>query len=341
MRRFFSLVLILAAVGCSKTATTAPASTPASGAQATATQEPAIKPVPAELPDIIAKVNGETISKADVEKAVQAIEQQNGGPVPPDQRDRVIRGVLDQLVSLRLLVQETKARKLTAPTAEVDARIAQLRGQFPTEDAFKQALASQKVTIEQLRADAQSELNVTKMLQTEIESKVSVTPAQIQDFYAKNPDRFKQGERARASHILLRVPEQADAAAKATVKTKADDVLKQVRAGKDFAALAKQYSEDPGSAPNGGDLNYFQKGQMVGPFDQAVFSLKVGEVSGVVETQFGFHIIKVTDKQPERTVPLDEVRPQVQQFLENQARQEQTQALLKSLAAKGKIEIFI
>ena len=112
-------------------------------------------------------------------------------------------------------------------------------------------------------------------------------------------------------------------------------------AGKDFSALAKQYSEDPGSAPNGGDLNYFQKGQMVGPFDQAVFSLKVGEVSGVVETQFGFHIIKVTDKQPERTVPLDEVRPQVQQFLENQARQEQTQALLKSLAAKGKVEIFI
>jgi peptidyl-prolyl cis-trans isomerase C len=341
VRRFFSLVLIFAVVGCSKSTATAPASSAAAGAQTPTAQEPAIKPVPAELPDIIAKVNGETISKADVEKAVQAIEQQNGGPVPPDQRDRVIRGVLDQLVSLRLLVQETKARKLTAPTADVDARIAQLRSQFPTEEAFKQALASQKVTIEQLRADAQSELNVTKMLQAEIESKVAVTPAQVQDFYAKNPDRFKQGERVRASHILLRVPEQADAAAKAAVKTKADDVLKQVRAGKDFSALAKQYSEDPGSAPNGGDLNYFQKGQMVGPFDQAVFSLKVGEVSGVVETQFGFHIIKVTDKQAERTVPLDEVRPQVQQFLENQARQEQTQALLKSLAAKGKVEIFI
>ena len=155
---------------------------------------------------------------------MQAIEQQNGGPVPPDQRDRVIRGVLDQLVSLRLLVQETKARKLTAPTADVDARIAQLRSQFPTEDAFKQALASQKVTVEQLRADAQSELNVTKMLQAEIESKVAVTPAQVQEFYTKNPDRFKQGERVRASHILLRVPEQAEAAAKAAVKTKADEI---------------------------------------------------------------------------------------------------------------------
>jgi peptidyl-prolyl cis-trans isomerase C len=343
VRRFlplFTVCCILAA--CSKASTAASTTAAgAPGAGATAAQAPVAKPVPAELPEILARVNGETISKVDFEKALRAVEAQNGGAVPPEQRDRVYRGVLEQLVSFRLLIQESKARNLTVPDAEIDARMAQIRGQFPSEEAFTQTLALQKMTAEQLRADARSELTVTKMLQAEVESKVSVTPAQVQDFYAKNPDRFKQGERVRASHILLRLPEKADEAAKTTVKTKAADVLKQVRAGKDFAELAKQYSEDPGSAPNGGDLNYFQKGQMVAPFDQAAFTLKVGDVSELVETTFGFHIIKVTDKQPERVVPLDDVRAQVQQFLENQSRQEQTQTLIKSLTAKGKVEILI
>jgi peptidyl-prolyl cis-trans isomerase C len=345
VRRFLPLLTVCCVLaGCSKASTaesTSAGGATTPGAEGAAAQAPAIKPVPAELPEVLARVNGETISRADFEKALQAVEAQNGGAVPPDQRDRVYRGVLEQLVSFRLLIQETKARNLTVADAELDARMTEIRSQFPSEEEFNQRLAQQKTTAEQLRADARSELSVTKMLQAEVEAKVAVTPAQVQDFYAKNPDRFKQGERVRASHILLRLPEKADEAAKAAVKTKATDVLKQVRDGKDFAELAKQYSEDPGSAPSGGDLNFFQKGQMVAPFDQAAFTLKVGDVSDLVETNFGFHIIKVTDKQPERVVPLDDVRPQVQQFLENQSRQEQTQALIKALAAKGKVEILI
>ncbi len=343
MRRLLPALLVCCLIGgCSKASTTASATAASSApAAAGAAQAPPVKPVPAQLPDVLAKVNGESITKADLEKAVQTVEAQNGAAVPPDQRDRVYRGVLEQLVSFRLLIQETKVRNISVLDTELDARMAQIRSQFPSEEAFKQTLAQQKMSPEQLRADARTEMLVTKMLQAEIESNVAVTPAQVQDFYEKNPDRFKQGERVRASHILLRLPEQADEAAKAAVKVKATDVLKQVRAGKDFAALAKQYSEDPGSAPGGGDLNYFQKGQMVGPFDAAVFAMKVGDVSDLVETQFGFHIIKLTDKQTERAVPLDEVRSQIQQFLENQARQEQTQALIKALAAKGKVEILI
>lgn len=343
MRRLLPLLAVLVLGACSKGSTAASATNAATtqATDAATPQEPAVKAVPAELPDIVARVNGETITRAEFQKAVQTVEAQNGATVPPDQRDRVYRGVLDQLVNFKLLIQESKARNLTIADAELDARMAQVQGQFPSEEAFKQALAQQQLTTEQLRNDARSEMLVTKMLQTEIEPKVSVTPAQIQDFYAKNPDRFKQGERVRASHILFRLPEQADAVAKAAVRTKATGVLGEIRAGKDFATLAKQHSEDTGSAPAGGDLNYFQQGQMVGPFDTAVFAMKVGDVSDLVETQFGFHIIKLVDKQAERAVPLEEVRPQVQQFLENQARQEQTEAFVKTLAAKGKVEILI
>jgi peptidyl-prolyl cis-trans isomerase C len=342
--RVLPLIVLLVIGACSKSSPAAAASAePAAAAtgKQTPAAEPAVKPVPAQLPEIVARVNGEPIGKAEFENAVQALETQNRGPVPADQRDRIYRGVLDQIVGYKLLLQETAARKIAVPDAEIEARIAKIRGQFPNEAAFNQALTEQKVTLEQLRADARSELLVTKMLQAEVEAKAAVKPQQITDFYQNNPDKFQQGQRVRASHILIAFPPNADAAAKQTAKAKAEGVLKDVKAGKDFATLAKENSQDPGSAPNGGDLNFFERGQMVGPFDQAAFALKPGETSDLVETQFGYHIIRLTEKQDARTVPIDEVRLQIQQFLENQNRQEATQAFVEALKAKGKVEIFI
>jgi peptidyl-prolyl cis-trans isomerase C len=348
--RVFPLLVLLVLSACSRsTPASANTNTPA-GAQeqpaATQAQTPppdaaAPKPVPPELPEVVARVNGETISKSDFEKALQNIEANAGGPVPPDQRDRVYRGVLDQMIGFRLLIQETRNRKLAVSDAEIEKRIAQIRSRFPTEEAFTQTLAQQNVTLEQLRTDARNDMLVGNMLQTEVAPKVAVTPEQVNDFYQKNPQQFQQPERVRASHILIGFPQDADEAAKKDARTKAAEILKEVQAGKDFAALAKQHSTDPGSGQNGGDLGFFQQGQMVPAFDKAAFSMKPGETSGLVETNFGLHIIRVAERQPARTVPLDEVRPQIQQYLEGQGRQQQTQVFVDALKAKGKIEIFI
>jgi peptidyl-prolyl cis-trans isomerase C len=300
-----------------------------------------VKPVPAQLPDAMARVNGETISKTDFDRAVTALEARNGGPVPAPQRDRVFRDVLDQLVAYRLLMQESRARKLAAADAEVDARIKEIQAQFPSEDAFKQMLTSRKTTIDQVREDIRQDITVQKLIESEIADKVAVKPEQVTDFYTKNPDQFKQPERVRASHILIMVPKGSDEAAKTAARTKAAEILKDVKAGKDFAALAKQHSQDPGSAQNGGDLGFFQQGQMVGPFNDAAFTLTPGTVSDLVETEFGFHIIKVAEKQTARTVPLEEVRPQLEQYLQRMNREQQTDAFVNGLKAKGKIEILI
>jgi peptidyl-prolyl cis-trans isomerase C len=182
---------------------------------------------------------------------------------------------------------------------------------------------------------------ISKMIEAEIAAKIAVKPEQVTDFYAKNPDQFKEGESVRASHILIAVPKGADAAAKAQARAKAEGVLKDVKAGKDFAALAKEHSADPGSAAQGGDLGFFQQGQMVGPFNDAAFSLAPGAISDVVETDFGLHIIKVVEKKPGRTIPLDDVKPQVEQYLQQMNRQEQTEAFVNGLRAKGKIEVLI
>jgi len=338
--RTLALSIAIALCACSTTSVNAAAKpAPAQAAQAPAPQ-PA-KPVPAQLPDIMARVNGETITKAEFERAVEAIEARAGGPVPPEQRDQILRSILDQVVSYRLLVQETHARKVEASDAEITARVDQIQGQFPNEAAFKQMLTARHTTLEQLRSDLGQDVAVQKMIDAEISPKIVVKPEQLTDFYTKNPDQFKQPERVHASHILIGVPRDADAATKAQARAKADQVLKDVKAGKDFATLAKENSQDPGSAPNGGDLGFFQPGQMVGPFNDAAFSLAAGAVSDIVETEFGFHIIKVAEKQPPRTVPLEEVKPQLEQFLEQRNRQEQTDAFVKGLRSKGTIEILI
>jgi len=145
----------------------------------------------------------------------------------------------------------------------------------------------------------------------------------------------------RASHILIQVPKDADAATKAKAKAKAQDVLKQARAGKDFAQLAKDNSQDPGSAPSGGDLGFFGRGQMVPQFDAAAFTQKPGVVGDIVESDFGFHIIKVVEKLPASVVPFETAKPQIEQYLQNQAREQQTTAFVNGLKAKGKVEILI
>lgn len=341
MFRLLPLIAILVLAACSKESAQASASAEGAAGQAVEGQPAAPAPVPAQLPEVVARVNGEDISRADFERALQNMEARAGGPVPADQRDRIYRDLLDQLVGYALLTQETKSRNVVVPDADVDARISQIRGQFPSEEAFEQMLTERTLTMEQMRADARQDMAVAKMINDEVESKVAVTPEQVTDFYAKNPDQFLEPERVRASHILISIPENADAAARAEARQKAEQILKDVTAGQDFGALAKEHSQDPGSAVNGGDLGFFQQGQMVGPFNDAAFSLAPGSTSDLVETNFGYHIIRVAEKEPGRTVPLDDVRPQVEQYLQNVTREEQTDAFVAALKAKGTVEIYI
>ncbi|HEY7188925.1 MAG TPA: peptidyl-prolyl cis-trans isomerase [Vicinamibacterales bacterium] len=141
--------------------------------------------------------------------------------------------------------------------------------------------------------------------------KVTVPPNQVQQFYNDNIQQYQTPEQVRASHILFETAGKDDA----EVKKRAEDVLKQAKGGADFAELAKKYSEDKGSKVNGGDLDYFGRGRMVKEFEDAAFSMMPGQISDLVKSQFGYHIIKVVDKKAPATRTLDEVRPQIQQQL--------------------------
>ena len=298
------------------------------------------KPVPAVLPDVVARVNGEALKKDDFERMLKTIERQAGGPIPPDRRDEIVRNALDQLIVYTLLTQESKNRGVKVEDSEIEQKMAQLKQQFPTQEAFDKALQERGMTMDRLRQDARNDLTVNKLMENEVATIPGPSDADAKDFYTKNPDKFQEQESVRASHILVRVDEKADAAAKKKARAEIDSVLKQVKAGGDFGKLAQQHSQD-GSAAQGGDLGYFAKGQMVPAFDKVAFELKPGQISDVVTTQFGYHIIKVIDHKAGRLVPFQEAEAKIKDYLGREKKQGHADKFIDSLKKKSKIEVLI
>jgi peptidyl-prolyl cis-trans isomerase C len=337
------MVGLCASVGCKRApapaAQTPPPATPPAGAS-TGTP-PGPRPMPAQLPNIVARVNGEAIEKWEFDNAVKRVEASAGAPIPTDKRDEVLRNLLDQLVAFHLLAQESRARKLDVADADVEAQISQAKQGFPSEEAFKQGLAAQGLTIDQLWQQARTSLQVQKVIEAEVVSKIAVQDADVSAFYQQNLARFKQGESVHASHVLIAVKPDATPAEKTQARGTAQAALKQIRGGADFAEVARTRSQDPGSAPGGGDLGFFPQGQMAPAFEEAAFKLKPGAVSGVVETQFGFHIIKVHERRPPRTAPLAEVGGQIKEFLEQGQRETKIEQFVEQVKTRSKVEILV
>ena len=298
------------------------------------------KPVPAQLPDVIARVNGEAVKKDDFERMLKTIERQAGGPIPADRRDEIMRNALDQLIVYTLLTQESKSRGVKVEDTEIEQKMGQLRQQFPTQEAFEKAVQDRGMTIDRLRQDARNDLTVNKLMETEVSTLPGPSDAEAKEFYTKNPDKFQEGESVRASHVLVRVDEKADPAAKKKARAEIDAVLKQAKSGADFGKLAQQHSQD-GSAAQGGDLGYFNKGQMVPAFDKVAFELKPGQVSDVVTTQFGYHVIKVIDHKAGRVVPFEEAQGRIKDYLGREKKQAHADKFIEGLKKKSKIEVLI
>jgi peptidyl-prolyl cis-trans isomerase C len=311
-----------------------------SGGSGTTVTPPPPKPVPAQIPPIIARVNGEDVKKADFDRIIQTMEARAGQPIPADRRDEILRGAIDQLIVYTLLSQESRTRGIKIDEAEIETKMGQLKSQFATQEAFDKALKERGFTLETLRRDARVDLSVTRLMEVEVAALPGPSDLEAKEFYDKNPDKFKQDESVRASHILIRVDEKADPAAKKKARADIDAVLKQAKGGADFAKLAQQHSQDS-SAAQGGDLNYFAKGAMVPAFDKVAFELKPGQISDVVTTQFGYHIIKVIDHKASRTIPFEESAPQIKQFLTQEKKQKHSDAFIEGLKKKSKIEVLI
>ncbi len=250
------------------------------------------------------------------------------------------RDILSELIDQELVIQEGEKAGLKPRDIEIDTELAKIKQRFPSEDAFKQLLKQQKLTEEKLHEIIERALIGKKVLDIRIKPTAKpVTDEDISAFYAENKKYFIKPEEVKVSHILIKVAPGADEQAKSGAKSGIQAILEKTRGGEDFAELAKEYSQGP-SAPNGGDLGYFTRGRMVKPFEDAAFSLDVGRISEVVETQFGYHIILSVDRKPETLLALEEVSEGIRKDLYDKEVDIALKKWLEPVREKATIEIL-
>jgi len=297
--------------------------------------------------DVVAAVNGVKIYRKDLDRTLNAHmnQGQNGGAnLPPEQVQQLQQIIMDRLIESELLCQKGKELKITVPDEEILSRIDQFKKQFPTEAEFDAKLKENNVSLEDLKNELRKNMIISKVIQQQMASQTASDSAtsdeELKKYYDTHKDQFKQEEMVKASHILVKVEKGADEATKKKAKEKIEGILKKVKAGEDFAKLAKENSDCP-SSQVGGDLGFFSRKQMVPEFSQAAFSMKKNEISGIIETQFGYHIIKVTDSKPAADLSFEESKPRIKQYLGGKQRSDSVRNYIQSLREKADIKTFL
>lgn len=304
---------------------------------------PAAAAAPAPV-DPVAKVNGTPITRKDLElQKMVLLEQAKRMGYQPSDKDMpfIEQEAVKSLIEMEVARQEAIKQGIKADPKELEKRFGDFKAQFKNPDEFQKYLKDMNYTEEKLKQETGKELMIYTLMDQWSANAPAVTDADLKAYYDGHAEQFKHGERVKASHILIQAKEGASAEEKAAAKQKAAGILAQLKGGADFAKLAAENSDDPGSKSRGGELGYFKKGQMVKEFEEAAFSTKPGELSGVVETKYGFHILKVAAHEAEGAVAFEETKPRLRNFMETQKKRELIQQKLTELQKTSKVEKFL
>jgi len=296
---------------------------------------------PATSPgDAMVRVNGTAITRLELDRAVKVMLAQNQmqQPLAPELMKQASDAALEQLTSAELLYQEASKLEIKDMDKQVTEKVAQNKAKFGSDAEFEKALAGVEMTPKDMQDFTRKDIVINNFIEKRFTAKAAATDAEARKFYDENIEKyFKKPESARASHILIGADEKTTPEERKKAKEKAEAILKRLKAGEDFAAIAKSDSSCPSSS-QGGDLGSFGPGQMVPSFEKAAFALKPGEISDVVETQFGYHIIKLTEKQEATTDTFDSVKPRIIDFLKREKVQKDLSDYIEELRKTAKIE---
>lgn len=294
----------------------------------------------AKIPAVAARVDGAAISREEVLQRANAMREQMArmGAPPPPASEEFFHAMVDQLIGSRLLLAEAKRRGLMPAPAEVQAGLDHLKSQNPQELARQ--MAAQGITEKALLADMTQSMAIQKLIDAEVKPAVKVSDEEARRFYEQNPDRMKRPAQLRVRHLLVALPQGAAAPQKEAARQKAEGLLARIKAGGDFAAIARESSDDTGSKGDGGLMPWFSRGEMVPQFERAALALKPGETSGVVESPFGFHVLRLEDQRPAAAIPFEEAKPQIEQFLSRQQARELLDRKVEALRKAAKVEVL-
>jgi foldase protein PrsA len=280
---------------------------------------------------VVAKVSGEEITKDEFNKTFQIFKSQYEQQFGTEVWDQEVDGkkfsevakekLLDMLIDEKLELKKAAELGITVTDAEVNTEIENAKKYFDSEDKFNEYLKGQNMDLEYFKQSVKKDILIKK-LTDKLTEKITVADQELKSYYDTHQSEFVS---VKASHILLDTKEEAE------------KMLQRVKAGENFNELAKQNSKDPTAKENGGELGYFKHGDMVEPFEKAAFALKPGQISEVVQTDFGFHIIKVEDTKLDK---FEDVKEQLKSTILSDKKSSESEKLLEEMRKNTKIEKF-
>jgi peptidyl-prolyl cis-trans isomerase SurA len=291
---------------------------------------------------IVAVVNQEIITLSEVEKRTGPLldEIQAEGRLQRREKIReVCREVLERLIEEKLIDQEVKRVGIKVTSKEVENALEEIKRQnAASQDDIENALRRDGLTLETLKKEIEKKIQRMRLINWAVKTESKVEERELRDFYQKNIDRYRRSESYRPSHILFIVPKEATAEEIREIRKKCQKVLEKIKGGEDFGEMATLYSQD-GSAKDRGDLGYFKKGELVPALEREALRLRIGEVSGIIRTDFGFHLIKLLDRKGGDPPPFEEIKEKVQADYFEREREKGVQQYLNTLKEKAVIEI--
>jgi peptidyl-prolyl cis-trans isomerase C len=294
--------------------------------------------------EVVARVSKTAIQRRELDMAVAGVMaqiQRQGRTVTATERQQLERDVLNSLVERELVLQFASANPPADVDQKVKAQVDRARAAAGGEDLLVKSLQDAGVARAEFERRIRENVIVAEALRQVAETQTKVPPEDVKTFYEANAARIKQPELVRASHILVRVDPKADEETKKICRTKINAARSLVLGGENFADIARKVSDDAQNARSGGDLGFFQRGAMVPEFDKVAFSLPTNQVSEVITTQFGYHVMMVTDHKAEKQLSFDEAKDDIERLLRSRKSGDVIRKHVASLRDKAKVEILL
>ena len=290
--------------------------------------------------DVLARVNGAAITRAEVDRAILIFLAQSRAShdLTPEARKEAENAALEQLIGTRLLYQAGLKLKIEDLELRVAEKIDQAKAKFPSPSAYDSALNTNNISEVEAQEIVRNEIVVNYLLQKEVIDKIAVPEADLRTFYRQNLEKFTLPATVRISHILIETGPEASVAEKIKAREKAETVRSRLVAGEDFALLATSESSCP-SKEEGGDLGSFGKEEMIPEFDAALAGLEPGELSPVLETSFGFHVLKLVARNSTTVSTFDEVKGKIESYLKKIRTQQAISDYVGGLKKKADIVV--
>ncbi len=297
----------------------------------------------AEIVDrVVAVVNDEVITQSEVDILLRPWFEQMRTQIKGEdlavKLNEARRNLLNQLIEDKLVYQEAKKRKIEILENELEERVLEFKRRFKNEEDFNKMIVAQGLTETKLKEKYRQQLAIRRLHIMEIKNKILVSPKEIEDFYTAHEKEFNQPEKIKLRSITVRKAPDKQGKKDEEAKLKSEQILADLKKNADFAKIAEAHSEDY-NAPSGGDLGYVGRGEMARDIDQVIFALNPGDISPIIETEIGYHIFKVDEKQEGKKKNLDEVRLEIQEIIYRDKAKKRFDEWMRDLKEKAYISI--